>query len=226
MYSQIDKQKENKSRTVANSVTKKKSNVKQGVEFVDNRPEQLLQRKLQSSASQIVQLRPQKREDSDEYFDPDFPDLRLIKTNRKGAGNEYRIVDTERCIYYEEGEGWFDDYDCTQKVNMSAYQGDPNDREGIDNYEGKTYYYYTQKHTGDFLPVMVASGLANKLNQEKGQEYDEGKIKRIVSEMNENTPIHPIEIRRKGEGWELVNGRHRVAASALAGKTRVPYNEV
>lgn len=47
MYKQIEKSKENKSRTVANSVTQKKSDVKQGLGFVDNRPEGVAQRKLQ-----------------------------------------------------------------------------------------------------------------------------------------------------------------------------------
>ena len=37
MYAQVEKPKENKSRAVANSVAQKKSNVKQGFGFVDNR---------------------------------------------------------------------------------------------------------------------------------------------------------------------------------------------
>jgi len=41
MYAQVDKQKDNKSRGVANSVTQKKSNVKQGFGFVDNRTQPL-----------------------------------------------------------------------------------------------------------------------------------------------------------------------------------------
>lgn len=48
MYVQKEKPKENKSRAVANSVGQKKSNVKQGFEFVDNRPEVIAQRKLQA----------------------------------------------------------------------------------------------------------------------------------------------------------------------------------
>jgi hypothetical protein len=37
MYDQVDKSKENKSKSIANSVTQKKSGVKQGFGFVDNR---------------------------------------------------------------------------------------------------------------------------------------------------------------------------------------------
>ena len=45
MYAQVEKPKNNKSRAVANSVTKKKSNGKQVFGFVDNRSEAVAQRK-------------------------------------------------------------------------------------------------------------------------------------------------------------------------------------
>ncbi|MEM5548761.1 hypothetical protein [Pseudoalteromonas fuliginea] len=48
MYAQVEKTKENKSRAVANSVGQKKSNTKQGFGFVDNRPEAVVKRSLQS----------------------------------------------------------------------------------------------------------------------------------------------------------------------------------
>jgi len=51
MYEQTEKPKENKSRAVANSVTQKKSNAKQGFGFVDNRPVAIAQRKLHERAS-------------------------------------------------------------------------------------------------------------------------------------------------------------------------------
>ena len=60
MYTQVEKSKENKSRAVANSVTQKKSNVKQGFGFVDNRPEALTQRKLVQTnvqSNQTTQLK-------------------------------------------------------------------------------------------------------------------------------------------------------------------------
>jgi hypothetical protein len=46
MYAQKEKPAENKSRAVANSVAQKKSNGQQGVGFVDNRPESVVQKKL------------------------------------------------------------------------------------------------------------------------------------------------------------------------------------
>jgi hypothetical protein len=50
MYEQLEKKKENKSRAVANSVARKKSNVNQSFGFVDNRPEAIAQRKIQEIA--------------------------------------------------------------------------------------------------------------------------------------------------------------------------------
>lgn len=47
MYEQIEKPKGDKRRSVANSVAQKKSNVKQGFGFVDNRPEALKQNEIQ-----------------------------------------------------------------------------------------------------------------------------------------------------------------------------------
>lgn len=63
MYEQAEKPKENKSRSVSNSVTQKKGNGKQGFGFVDNRQEAIAQRKLQelsndrAQENQITQLK-------------------------------------------------------------------------------------------------------------------------------------------------------------------------
>lgn len=57
MYAQVEKTKENKSRVVANSVTQKKSNGKQGFGFVDNRYEATTQRQLQNAGKIITQVR-------------------------------------------------------------------------------------------------------------------------------------------------------------------------
>ena len=47
MYAQVEKSKDNKNRSVANSVGQKKSDGKQGFGFVDNRPVSVVQRKSQ-----------------------------------------------------------------------------------------------------------------------------------------------------------------------------------
>jgi hypothetical protein len=58
MYEQVEKPKANKSRAVANSVAQKKSNVRQGFGFVDNRPEAIMQKKLQEVAIKSTQAIP------------------------------------------------------------------------------------------------------------------------------------------------------------------------
>ncbi|MCL1124137.1 hypothetical protein [Shewanella surugensis] len=54
MYAQVEKPKENKSRTVANTVVQKKGNGKQGIGFVVNRPEFIAQRKMRPVAYNIL----------------------------------------------------------------------------------------------------------------------------------------------------------------------------
>jgi len=59
MYAQVEKSKENKSRAIAKSLAQKKSNVKQGFGFIDNRPNTITQRKLQEviNGAQTKQLK-------------------------------------------------------------------------------------------------------------------------------------------------------------------------
>jgi hypothetical protein len=60
MYARVEKSIENRSRAVTNSVAQKKSNVRQGFGFVDNRPETIAQKKLQEKADSsphVKQLR-------------------------------------------------------------------------------------------------------------------------------------------------------------------------
>ncbi len=68
MYAQVKKPKDNKSRVVANAVTQKKNNGKQGAGFVDNRSESIVQRKLQgriSNSSLIMSLNSTQEIDND-----------------------------------------------------------------------------------------------------------------------------------------------------------------
>ncbi|CAH9053887.1 hypothetical protein PSECIP111951_00914 [Pseudoalteromonas holothuriae] len=57
MYEQVEKPKENKNRAVANSVAQKKTDVKQGFGFVDNRADAIAQRKLQEVTNSDTQLK-------------------------------------------------------------------------------------------------------------------------------------------------------------------------
>lgn len=57
MYVQVEKAKENKSKVVANVVTQKKGNVKQGFGFVDNRPEAIVQRKMDEGVNSVAPVK-------------------------------------------------------------------------------------------------------------------------------------------------------------------------
>ena len=57
MYERVEKPKENKSKAVANSLAQKKSGVKQGFGFVDNRPETVAQRQLKEMVKNSPQVR-------------------------------------------------------------------------------------------------------------------------------------------------------------------------
>ena len=87
MYEQVEKTKENKSRVVANSVTQKKSNGKQGFGFVNNRSAASAQRKLQEmvySGSRVKQLRnTQRLIDNTSNINTVFQFVRTIKDAKK-----------------------------------------------------------------------------------------------------------------------------------------------
>lgn len=64
MYAQVEKPKENtssadrrESRTIANELAQKKSNFKQGLGFVDNRQEAIVQKRLQEVANHNLQVK-------------------------------------------------------------------------------------------------------------------------------------------------------------------------
>ncbi len=64
MYAQVEKPKENKSRAFANSAARKKSNIKQGFGFVDNRSDSITQRKIQAQANYSSSLSIRKKENN------------------------------------------------------------------------------------------------------------------------------------------------------------------
>lgn len=60
MYAHVEKQRENKSRAIANSITQKKRDEKQSFGLIDNRPEAVTQRKLQELANNKTLQRRQR----------------------------------------------------------------------------------------------------------------------------------------------------------------------
>jgi hypothetical protein len=170
-----------------------------------------------------IQCMPKlKQGTANEYVDADYPLLRLEKLPGSKS-NEYRIIGTTTSIYYDS-PNWYEDYDGTKKKDLSEYLGDPSKRKGISNDQGKSYYFEETKHTGGFLPIMEAYELAQTLNKEKQQGFDESKIKNVAREIELKQTIYPIELTRTATGLRLFQGRHRIAASLLKGLRTIPYN--
>ncbi len=99
MYEQVEKPKENKSKTVANSVSQKQSRGGSTFQVVDNRPEAVAQRKLQ----EIAQNRPKEKQAGQlkSMADNHSAQQQLIQKNEKNTGlPENKITGMENLSDY------------------------------------------------------------------------------------------------------------------------------
>ena len=104
MYAQVDKQKDNKSKSVAHSVTQKKSTVKQGFGFVDSRPEAIVQRTLQERVNNSSQVKLEADNDLSQNMGQSITQFvrgKKFKHNRK-ADRLAKTQGLERSIPIEE----------------------------------------------------------------------------------------------------------------------------
>jgi len=245
MHTHADKTQENKNQSVANTVSQKQGGSRSSLQFVDNRPEAIMQRKLQEMANnspqtkqaaqlqaitnnyavekKTIQLQPKKNEDNDEFHDPDYPQLILIKLAKYG---EYQIKGTDKILYYEPGEGYYLDELLTQKADMSEYLGE--ERPGIANLGGKSYDFYEDKVTSGYLTIEAALDILERFGKKKesNRNIDTSKVANITEEFKQRRPVYPIEVTRGDTGYELIQGRHRIYASWKAGFSMIPYNEI
>ena len=107
MYAQVEKQKENESRAVANEVSQKQSGGEPTLQFVNNRPEAIAQRKLQKMENNRQQA----------YG---------VEIFQKKAGNHSqakqlyarKIVAESARAHYDDG--WGDKYDITDDDTLKA----------------------------------------------------------------------------------------------------------
>ena len=102
MYERVEKPKENKSRTVANSVAQKKSDRKQGFGFVDNRSECVAQRKviklsnINPNENQIAQLVKFKNTDTNKSYNVTEGSGRIDAVEIDGDGSGYITFDINK----------------------------------------------------------------------------------------------------------------------------------
>ncbi|MBT8340069.1 MAG: hypothetical protein HKP58_04335 [Desulfatitalea sp.] len=103
MNTKIEKRKENKNRTVADSVFQKKNKGKQSLGFMDNRPESIVQRLLQKNAmpgTQSIQLQSQviQLHKGTNQYDVTQDDMIIYKVVLKFDGSVVYVGQTEATV--------------------------------------------------------------------------------------------------------------------------------
>ena len=170
MYAQKDKVKENKTREVANSVTQKKSTGSQGFSFVDNRPQTIVQRQLQSllnhktangNLNQVLQLRRDWKiiDNARKHYNDVWGEAMGIKSdadlkdeiNTYGSytlGDRTLAVDT----YTVRENGYRKKKECKIGYDNKGYLDYDNDDDG---YDDDGYMYTDAYHSGPSGPNLI-----------------------------------------------------------------------
>jgi len=178
--------------------------------------QQIIQNK--NNEISIIQLSPQKKIDSEEYFDPDFAKLILIKLRY----DKFQIKGTETILYFEPGEGYYTDESLTTKADMSGYVGE---REGVSNANGQMYYCRDDQRDG-IITIETASNILDRFFEEAPQhrEIHDFKVNRVLEGFKSEIPLPPITIEPRNGKASLVDGRHRIIASIKNGFKYIPYS--
>lgn len=165
MYAQVEKPKENKVRAVANSVAQKKSNVKQGFGFVDNRPEAVVQRKLREAANNYIA--PQKQTTQTGYSNARLV-IQKISDEEAGAYLGYTLGGTAPTLYFERGH-FTQVHDDQNNVGWHPNKGDRhfirNINPDMSNYYKTNRGQWSRKLKTRF-GAMIERGV---MNAEEGQ---------------------------------------------------------
>ncbi|SCY14703.1 hypothetical protein [Desulfoluna spongiiphila] len=130
MNAQVEKSYDNKNRTAANSVGKKKCNRKQGLGFVDNRFESIAQRKLQDMVNISTQKNKHENGPSSSSIKNEIAQLMVKKNLEKDT--PVLVKELNRVYYvYDEIEG----FGYTVSAVPSGKKGPLYMYEMLDNYE-------------------------------------------------------------------------------------------
>jgi hypothetical protein len=138
MNTHADKKSENKSQSVANSLTKLESNGKSTFQFVDNRPEAIAQRRLQEMANnspralQLRALQEMANNSSQVSQLGDYQNIAnsfFVSNTRKASG----ISDTNETIQREEKESAMTPSNVAQRVRIMRVFSDINLNSGTVN---------------------------------------------------------------------------------------------
>lgn len=130
MYAQVEKSNKNKNRTAANSVGQKKCNGKQGLGFVDNRPESIAQRKLQDMVNISAQKNKHEKGPSPSSIKNEIAQLMVEKNLEKDTPV---LVKELNRVYYVYDE--IEDFGYTVSAVPSGEKGPLYTYEMLDSYE-------------------------------------------------------------------------------------------
>lgn len=175
MYAQVEKPKENKSRTVTNSVDQKKSNVKQGFGIVDNRTIQVKQRKT-SVRINPIQRYPTALSDDEKAFSAVYP-LHKSGLGEDGLGKEEDTLTAQEITEISAGvyaltKFGFGEVACNCFAWALGLDEDTGDKGTIYNWKDDHggNYNFTEHSSGDATIILWG----DKKNTEQEDFWDVG----------------------------------------------------
>lgn len=175
MYAQVEKSKENKSRSVANSVSEKKSAVSQCIGIVDNRAKTSAQKNLQdiinSSENDSTQLRNKIDKGNDSS---DGPLYQSLSQNNSAPVQRYRIGFGSSKISENEKLVW--------KDSLTTYAGDDQFIQANSIADGQIEFTKGSAHPSIGELNLVKAQAKENSDLEKGtSSFDQGAEEKWVS---------------------------------------------
>ncbi|MGB9938557.1 eCIS core domain-containing protein [Methanosarcina sp.] len=170
-----------------------------------------------SSMGTPIQRFPQLvSEDSPLCIDTEIPGFTLVKHEELGW-NVYSTLDGELTLYWDEGK-YFSDPICSTLAYINRYVI------GTVNAGGQSYSYDPAKLTGHVMNILDVIRLATNLRTDLDMIDD--RVMAIIKDEATGHPTRPIEVRMEADGihFKVIQGNHRIAASQILNKTKIPVN--
>lgn len=172
MFTQVEKPKENKCKSIANSVSQKKSNGWQCFGLLDNRPESVVQRKIQTLANAYSSQPIQKKENN-----TPLPDN--LKTGMEKLSG-YFMDDTNA--------HYFSDIPAQLQAHAYAQGSDTHLVTGQEKHLPNEAWHMVQQKEGRIPPTAQLKGMVNiKEDQEIDKEADIKGTKALQMKPDEKT---------------------------------------
>jgi hypothetical protein len=192
-----------------------------GVKALQDHPVAQGLKPMQKPTSKMIQLYPERiHEDIPLYVDTEIPGLILIKHPELGS-QAYRIIDGGNegmILYWDEGK-YYTDRDCSEQANINPYV------RGTENANGASYSYHPNKLTGQVMDISEVVSRATNLRKDINPSSN-ARVDTIIRDEATGHPTRPIEVRLESDGlrFRIIQGNHRIFASQLLNKTKIPVN--